>query len=89
MKIYEVSTDGSSQWVAAESLKSAFDFVDSCTPFDHLDTCQDQLIIEAVPEEKWNEKWIANEDNFDEPLRSLQEALTDAVYFPCLLAYEH
>lgn len=88
MKIFEVSLDGCSQWIAAENLKAAFDYVDGNTPFAEQGTCDDQLIIELIPEEKWDEKWIGDEDNASAEHRSLREALTDALYFPCLLACE-
>lgn len=88
MEIYEVSLDGSSQWVAAENIKQALDWVDSCTPFSEPHTCEDKLVIERVPEDKWDEKCIGDEDNASAEHRSLREALTDALYFPCLLACE-
>lgn len=86
MKIFEVSTDGSSQWVAAENFKEAFDFVDGNTPFTDSDTCEDQLVIEVVPENEWDEKMISDEDNAESLGKSFREALAEQTYFPCLLA---
>lgn len=79
MKVYQIELNNHNQWVAAPNMWSALSFVHSCTPLDDTDESIEDLIVEMIPESKWDEEWIGDEDHPGK-LHSIRKALEGNIW---------